>query len=649
MVAIMNSSSLAPQSRKNSAAARFFLTLALYAAGMTGSLIRPRARAARAAPSLALRLACVAIGLFAANPTARGEEPTWGVAMHGAPQLPADFHHFPYADPEAKKGGRLKIGLPGAFDSLNPFNLKAGSTAQGIVGNVYQTLMARSQDEPFAFYPLIARSLELDAERTHLVFNLDPKAHFSDGVPITAEDVLFSFNLLKTKGRPQQRIAFGLVKSIEAPDPHTLRYDLTGAKDRELPLILALMPVLAKHATDVEHFPDASLAIPTGSGPYRIVDVEPGARLVLKRDPNYWGADVPSQRGLYNFDEIEIDYFRDGNALFEAFKAGLIDYRDETSTTRWATGYDFPAARAGKVVKEELHNVAPKGMEGFAFNLRRPMFEDARVREALGMMFDFEWINANLFSGLYTRTKSFFDQSDLASTGRPVSAEERALLAPFPGAVRADVMEGSWRPPVNDGTGRDRVMAKRAMALLEAAGYRLDGDELKKDGVPLAFEIMVKDRSEERLALNYAAWLKRIGVEANVRIVDEVQYQRRRQKFDFDMMPGQWYASASPGNEQRMRWGSGSANQEASYNLCGASSPALDALIAALLSAKTREEFVTAVRAYDRVLLSGFYIVPFYHAPNQWLAHASTLKRPDRLPRYSSPIFGATLENWWRE
>ena len=575
--------------------------------------------------------------------------PTHGVAMHGAPLLAPDFRSFPYADPAAKKGGRLRVGLPGAFDSLNPFNLKAGSTAQGLVGNVFQTLMARSQDEPFTFYPLIAKSIELDQARAHLVFHLDPAAHFSDGRPLTAADVLFSFDLLKTKGRPQQRIAYGLVKAIEAPDPYTVKYDLTGARDRELPLILALMPVLPKHAVDVEHFQDATLAPPLGSGPYIVAEIEPGTRLKLRRDPNYWGKDVPSQRGLYNFDEIDIAYFRDDNALFEAFKAGLVDYRDEASTTRWASGYDFPAAREGRILREELHNDNPKGMEGFAFNLRRDLFKDVRVREALAMMFDFEWINANLYSGLYTRTKSFFDQSELSSSGRPASDAERALLAPFPGAVREDIMKGEWRPPASDGSGRDRQMAQRALKLLGEAGYRLQDGVLMKNGEPLAFEIMVKDRSEERLALNYADSLKRIGVEARVRLVDEVQYQRRRQKFDFDMMQGQWIASASPGNEQRMRWGSASATQEASYNLAGASSPALDALIAALLSANSREAFVTAVRAYDRVLLSGFYIVPFFHAANQWIAYSADLKRPPHLPRYGAPIFGPTLDSWWKE
>jgi peptide/nickel transport system substrate-binding protein len=599
-------------------------------------------------PLRLLSTALVASLIVSGVPLARASEPTHGIAVHGAPALPPGFDHFPYADPGAKKGGRLRIGLSGTFDSLNPFNLKSGSAAQGLAGNVFQSLMARSQDEPFTLYGLIAQSVETDAARSFVTFRLDPRAHFSDGTPLTADDVLFSFELLKAKGRPQQRIAYSLVKKAGASDAHTVRFDIPGANDRELPLILAIMPVLPKHATDVEHFADATLAIPVASGPYVVAEAKPGARLVLRKDPNYWAKDVPSQRGFNNFDEIDIDYFRDGNALFEAFKAGLLDYREETSTTRWATGYDFPALREGRVVKEALHNESPKGMEGFAFNLRRDMFRDIRLREALGMMFDFEWVNANLYSGLYTRTKSFFDDSELSSSGRPASAAERALLAPFPDAVREDIMEGRWRPPSNDGSGRDRGMARRALALLAEAGYRVEGDALTKDGVPLAFEIMVKDRNQERLALNYAGSLQRIGVKAQVRLVDEVQYQRRRQKFDFDMMIGQWTASASPGNEQRMRWGSGSAKQEASFNLAGASSPALDALINALLAAKTQDEFVTAVRAYDRVLLSGFYVVPLFHAPEQWIAHSTDITRPDRLPRYSQPLFNVTLDNWWR-
>ncbi len=594
------------------------------------------------------RLAFAAI-LSALAPAPLAAEPTHGLAMHGAPALPPDFDRFPYADPAAPKGGRLRVGLAGTFDSLNPFNLKSGSAAQGLVGNVFQGLMARSQDEPFTLYPLIAQSIDIDPARTHVTFHLDPRARFSDGKPITSQDVLFSFDLLKSKGRPQQRIAYGLVKSITAPDAHTVSYDLTGVGDRELPLILAIMPVLPKHATDVERFSDATLAKPIGSGPYVIADAQPGARLLLKRNPDYWAAEAPSQRGFYNFDEIDIQYFRDGNSLFEAFKAGLLDYREETSTTRWSTDYNFPAMRDGRVTREALKNENPKGLEGFVFNTRKAVFKDVRLREAFGMMFDFEWINANLYSGLYTRTKSFFDESELSSSGRPASERERALLAPCPDAVRADILEGAWRPPVSDGSGRDREMAKRALELLAAAGYRVEGDRLMKDGEPVSFEIMVKDRNQERLALNYAGSLARIGVDVRVRLVDEVQYQRRRQKFDFDMMIGQYLASASPGNEQRMRWGSASAAQESSFNLAGAASPAIDALIAALLAAQSHEDFVTAVRAYDRVLLSGFYVVPLFHASEQWIAHSTNIARPERLPRYAAPLFGPTLESWWRK
>ncbi|WP_036258325.1 extracellular solute-binding protein [Methylocapsa aurea] len=582
-----------------------------------------------------------------AEPAASAPQPA--IAMHGEPDLPADFDHLPYAAPDAPKGGRLAIGFLGTFDSLNPFNLKAGSTAQGLNGNVFETLMTRSLDEPFTLYGLIAKSIETDADRSRVTFRLDPRAHFSDGAPITSADVRFTFDLLKTRGRPQQRAAYGLVKAVETPDPLTISYDLAGIGDREMPLTLALMPVLPRHKIDLARFDDASLEVPTGSGPYKIADVRPGERLILARDRNYWAKDLPIRRGLYNFDEIDIEYFRDANSLFEAFQAGLLDFRVETNPVRWTTGYDFPAMRDHRVFRESLPIGGPKGMEGFAFNLRRPLFADVRVREALGLLFDFEWINANLYNGLYKRTASFFDESDLASTGRPASPAERALLAGFPGAVRADILEGRWAPARTNGSGQDRSEPKRALALLREAGYELDNGRLVKGGEPLAFEIMVKDRSQERLALNYADSLARVGVAVKIRLVDEVQYQRRRQKFDFDMMLGSWLASASPGNEQRSRWGSASADQEASFNLAGAKSPAIDALIAALLSAKTREDFIAAARSYDRALLSGFYIVPLFHAPDQWIAASSTLARPQRLPRYGSPTAGATLDTWWKK
>ena len=575
--------------------------------------------------------------------------PAHAIAMHGEPALPASFDHLPYADPNALKQGRLSLGFQGTFDSLNPFNLKAGSTAQGLNTNIFETLMTRSLDEPFTLYGLIAQRIETDADRSFVTFHLNPGAHFSDGAPITAKDVAFTFELLKTKGRPQQRAAYSLVKKLEILDPLTIRYDLSGSLDREMPLTLALMPVLPRHKVDREKFDDATLDPPIGSGPYKIVEVKPGGRLTLHRDPDYWGKDLPVRRGLFNFDEIRIEYFRDANSLFEAFQAGLMDFREETSPVRWMSAYDFPALRDGRAVRESLPIGGPKGMEGFVFNLRRPLFTDIRVREALGLVFDFEWINANLYDGLYRRSKSFFDDSDLASTGQPATDTERKLLAPFPGAVRDDILEGSWAPPVTDGSGQDRTQPKRALSLLQQAGFRLADGRLIKNGEPLAFEIMVTDRNQQRLALNYAQSLARIGVIVKIRLVDEVQYQRRRQKFDFDMMIGSWLASSSPGNEQRSRWGSKSADQEASFNLAGVKSPAVDAMIEALLAAKSHEDFVSAVRAYDRVLLSGFYIVPLFYAPEQWIAASTALERPKTLPKYGSPIGGATLDTWWRK
>jgi peptide/nickel transport system substrate-binding protein len=571
--------------------------------------------------------------------------PAPAIAMHGEPTLAPGFDHLPYVNPGAPKGGRLTLAYDGAFDSLNPYNVRALSTAQGLIGNVYQTLMMRSADEPFTLYGLIARTIETDAARDYVVFHLDPRAKFSDGGAITSQDVAFTFNLLKEKGRPQQRAALNLVRSVETPDPLTVRCDLTGANDRELPLILALMPVLSRARTDAAHFDDQTLQIPVGSGPYVVTEVKPGDRLALKRNPDYWARDLPIMRGLYNFDEIRIDYYRDATAMFEAFKAGLYDFRVESDPTRWRDGYDFPAVRDGRIVRQTIANGLPKGVDGFAFNTRRAVFADARVREALAMMFDFEWIDAKLYGGVYRRSIGFFDDSELSSVGRPASPQERALLAPFPGAVRADVMEGKWVPPIGDGSGRDRALAHRALSLLGEAGYALkDGALANARGERIAFEILVRGRQDERLALAYAESLARIGAAATVRLVDEVQFQRRRGRFDFDMMIGTWAASPSPGGEEIGRWGSASANMDSSYNICGVASPAVDAMIAALLAAHSHEDFVAAVRALDRVLISGFYIVPLFYAPDQWIAYSTKLGHPDR-----TPLFGVTTDAWWRK
>ena len=374
--------------------------------------------------------------------------------------------------------------------------------------------MARSQDEPNTYYGLIARSVELDDAREHVTFHLDPRAHFSDGVPITSADVLFTFELLKAKGRSDYRMAYALVKAVDAPDAYTLRFDLTGAKERGLPLALAAMRIVPKHATDAEHFEDATFAAPIASGPYVVTEVKPGERVALRRDPNYWGKDIPTRRGLFNFDEIDLEYYRDDQTMFEALKAGLIDFFWERSATRWAAGYDFAALRDKRLVKETLLSGHLESVKDFTFNVRNGLFSDVRLREAIAMMLDFEWINANFYSGLYVRTNSFFDESEFSCAGRPASVAERELIARFPGAVTEDILEGRWRPPTHDGTGRDRELARRALELLASAGYKLTNAELVKDGVPVRFEIMVRNRDDERLALNFSESLKKIGVDA---------------------------------------------------------------------------------------------------------------------------------------
>ena len=434
--------------------------------------------------------------------------------------------------------------------------------------------MARSYDEPFSLYGLIAESIETPDDRSWVVFKLNPKAKFSDGKPVTSEDVLFSWNLLKTKGKPNFRSWYAKAVKAEAPDAHTVRFDLSGAGDRELPLILALMPILPRHATNAERFEETSLVPPVGTGPYVVADVKPGRASPINRNPDYWAKDLAISRGLYNPDEIRFDYYRDANALFEAFKGGLYDVRIEDSPTRWTTGYDFPAVRDGRVVRDPVTVRTPKGMNAFVFNTRRPVFADIRVREALGLLFDFDWVNRNLFDGVYERTSSYFQGSDLASTAQPASTKERDLLARFAGAVRADILEGTWRPAQGDGSGRDRELAKRALALLHDAGWGLSDGVMRNrsTGEALSFEFLASSIAF-RSGLPSTAPLLRLGVAVTVRLVDDVQYWRRLSSFDFDMIQFVWGASPSPGNEQFGRWSERAADRPGSLNYAGARKP----------------------------------------------------------------------------
>jgi peptide/nickel transport system substrate-binding protein len=589
------------------------------------------------------RVLAFGISLTIAAGTVSADE-SYAIAMHGAPALPADFTHMPYANPDAPKGGRLVQGVLGTFDSLNPLIVR-GLAVQQIRGFVVESLMARGNDEAFTLYGLLAKSVETDDVRSYVAFHLDPRARFSDGQPVLADDVLFSWALLRDKGRPNHRQYYSKVVRAEALDARTVRFEFGGANDRELPLILGLMPVLPKHAVEVATFEETSMSPPIGSGPYRVSAVKPGASVTLTRDPDYWGRELPVNRGLWNFDEIRLDFYREANGQFEAFKRGLYDFRVETEPLRWHEGYDFPAARKGEVIRDTIKTGMPQPSEFLVFNTRRPVFSDIRVRQALTLLFDFEWINRNYFFGLYGRSASFFAGSELSAYARPADARERELLKPFASHMPSDILDGSYRLPVTDGSGRDRTTLRSALNLLSEAGYDLDGTVLRQGSTkaPLAFEILVTTRDQERIALAYIRDLKRAGIEASVRAVDAVQFDQRRLGFEFDMIQNRWDQSLSPGNEQSFYWGSEAADNQGTRNYMGAKDPAIDALIAAMLEAREHPPFASAVRALDRVLMSGFYAIPLFNVREQWIARWNRIERPA-----ASALTGYLPETWWK-
>lgn len=567
------------------------------------------------------------------------------LAMHGEPALPAGFTHMPYANPAAPKGGRLVWGLLGTFDSLNPMIVR-GLAVQQIRGFVVESLMTRGNDEAFTLYGLLARSVETDDARSYVTFHLDPKARFADGKPVTAEDVVFSWALLRDKGRPNHRQYYSKVAKAEVAGPLTVHFDFGGANDRELPLILGLMPVLPRHAVDPATFEETTMTGPLGSGPYRVTSVRPGASVTLTRNPDYWGRDLPVNRGLWNFDEIRLDFFRESNSQFEAFKRGLYDFRVEYEPLRWHDGYDFPAAKSGELIRDTIKTGMPQPSEFLVFNTRRPMFSDIRVRQALTLLFDFEWINRNYFFGLYARAAGFFAGSELSAYGRPADERERELLKPFAERIRPDIMDGSYRLPVTDGSGRDRTTLRQALGLLSEAGYDLDGAVLRQRStkMPLSFEILVTTRDQERIALAYQRDLKRAGIESSVRAVDPVQFDQRRLGYEFDMLQNRWDQSLSPGNEQSFYWGSQAADITGTRNYMGAREPAIDAMIAALLEARERPAFVSSVRALDRVLMSGFYAIPVFNVQEQWIARWNRIEIPAAIA-----LSGYLPETWWQK
>ena len=579
-----------------------------------------------------------------------GAAPLHGIAMHGEPALAAGFTHFPYVNPQVKKGGRITYGVVGTFDNLNPFILKSmRTTARGMwdpqFGSMmFESLMTRSADEPFTLYGLLAESVEWDDSRSFIQFNINPKARWSDGQPVTPEDVMFTLELLRDKGRTPFSRRMEAVERMEKVGEHGIRILFNDKADRETPLILAAYtPVLPKHATDPERFEQSTLTPPLGSGPYKIRSIKPGERIVYERDPDYWGKDIPTKVGIDNYDQITVDYFLQESTLFEAFKKGEVDLYFDGNPSHWDRAYDFPAVTSGAVIKDVFQPKLPTGMLGFVFNTRRPYFADPKVRKGLSLIFDFEWANRNLFENAYTRTQSYWQNSDLSSLGVPASPLERDMMGAMVKRIDPSVLDGSYRLPVTDGSGRDRKVLRQALDLLHEAGYTIrDGRMVDAGGKQLAFEIMTQNADQEKLALAYQRSLKALGIALSVRTVDDSQYQNRTIRFNFDMVVKSFTSSLSPGIEQVSRWGSLARDRQGSENYAGTADPDIDHLIDNILQARTAEGFQAAVRSFDRMLISGSYFVPLYHLGQQWVARRNVIGRPETLP-----LYGYQLPAWW--
>jgi microcin C transport system substrate-binding protein len=575
-------------------------------------------------------------------------QPAHGIAMHGQQRYAAGFSHFDYADPSAPQGGVFRNGATGTFDTLNPFIVR-GRAALGL-GYVFESLMQRSWDEPFSLYGLIAESITVPDDRSWVEFTLRPEARWHDGVPITPADVLFSWRTLRDHGRPNHRSYYGKVAHAEQTSGRTVRFtfkasaDPEAPGDREMPLIMGLMPILPEHAWKTREFDRTTLEPPLGSGPYRVARFEPGRSIVYERVPDYWGRDLAVNRGQYNFAEIRYDYYRDDGVALEAFKADAYDFRRETDPTKWATGYDFPAAHDGRVKVELLPHGRPEPMRALIFNTRRPQFADRAVREALGYALDFEWMNRTLFHGAYRRTASYYPNSELAASGPP-SPAELAVLEPLRGTLPPEVFGPAYVPPATDGSGPTglRGNLRKAQELLASAGWTVrDGLLRNAQGTALEFEILLVSSADEKVALEFARALQRIGVTAKVRTVDSAQYQARLESFDFDMTLNRWTSTLSPGNEQIYYWGSEAADWQGSRNYAGIRSPAIDALADSLTAAVDRDDLVTRARALDRALTWGHYVIPLYHLTADHVAYWSRLKRPA-----VTPVYGMVIDAWW--
>ena len=589
-------------------------------------------------------LLLAAIGIDAAPALAENVEKTHALSLLGEPQYPPDFDHLSFVNPDAPKGGTLRLSAFGGFDSLNPYIPKgnaASAAAQAI-----ETLMDTHLGEPSAEYGLIAETVEVPEDDSWVIFNLREEARFHDGSPITAEDVVFSFERLQEEGEPFYRYYYRNVVSHEILGPRRVKFTFSSAGNRELPQIMGQLPVMSKAWWSTREFGATTLEAPMGSGPYRVSEVEPNRRVVLERVRDYWGRDLGLAKGRYNFDRIQYEYFADRTALLEAFKANVYDFRSENSSKDWATGYDFPARKDGRVKLELVPHSRPTGMQGFIYNMRRPLFQNPALRQALAYAFDFEWANQNLFFGQYTRTQSYFSNTELASTGLPSEAELE-LLEPLRGQIPDAVFTEAYEAPSTEGKGGLRSNLRQANRILKQAGYVIRDGKLidPATDAPVTFEVLLIDPGFERIVLPFTQNLARLGVDATVRVIDSAQYQNRLRAFEFDMVVGSLPQSASPGNEQRDFWYSESADRQGARNLIGIKDPIVDQLVDKIIYATTQEELQAACKALDRVLWYGYYVVPNWYVARHRISYWNKFNRPETLPLYYNPI--QALMTWW--
>ncbi len=588
--------------------------------------------------SLVLALA-VCLGLSQLTAAAERAGPAHAIAMHGTPKYQPGFRHFDYVNPAAPKGGTLRVAVQGTFDSFNPFIPKGNAGA----GNPYESLLASSADEPFTQYGLIAETIEVPRDRSWAVFTLRPQARWHDGKPISVDDVIWSLETLKTRGQPFFRFYYGGVAGAEQIGPRQVKFTFSDRGNRELPLIVGQLPILPKHYWESRDFEKTTLEPPLGSGPYRVTDFEPGRYVVTERVTDYWGAKLPVNVGQNNFDRIRYDYYRDDTVIRQALKAGEIDFRLENQAKAWALDYDVPAVQRGWLIKEEIRHFSPTGMQAFVYNTRRELFSDRTVREALAYAFDFEWTNRNLFFGQYARTESYFSNSELAAAGLP-EGRELNVLDRYRERVPIELFHRPYKAPSTDGSGWPRQNLARAFALLEEAGWVVRDMKLVNEdtGAGFSFEILLVSPAFERIVLPFVRNLKRLGIDARVRLVDQSQYINRIRSFDFDMIVSGWGASESPGNEQRSYWTSAAASSPAASNYAGVNDPVVDELVELLINAPDRKNLVARARALDRVLLFGYYVIPQWHLRMQRVLYWDKFSRPEVTPRT-----GTSIDYWW--